>query len=112
MYYDDEMEDTMVMEFNNIEDIIGEIDGIYDSLDDAIREGGVEIISDGYVITNKFKKLTNSEHIDLIVAIYCQETGYNTDGLWWSDKLDILKYSAPRGVIFDSKIDSWDISKQ
>lgn len=37
---------------------------------------------------------------------YAQENGY--DGVWWDEKYDPANYSAPRGVIFQPKLDSWE----
>lgn len=36
---------------------------------------------------------------------YAQANGY--DGVWWDEEYDPKNYSAPRGVIFQSELDSW-----
>ena len=38
-----------------------------------LEDGEIEVSSDGVVITDKFKTVTGSTHIDLIVSIYAQE---------------------------------------
>jgi len=47
----------------------------------------------------------------LLLTIFVEKTT-NYDGIWWNDKLDVSKYSAARGVIFNSKLNNWKISKQ
>lgn len=41
---------------------------------------------------------------------YAEANGY--DGVWWDEAYDPSNYSAPRGVIFQSKFDAWEQSVQ
>jgi hypothetical protein len=35
---------------------------------------------------------------------------HDYDGVWWNEDLSPANYSAPRGVIFQSRLDEWTIS--
>ena len=109
-WYDDEMEDDVCMEFP-----------IYD---EAKKEAGdkedgktIEVNKSGVLPTSKLisssmqGKIEPSQTFDLLLTIFVEKTT-NYDGIWWNDKLDVMKYSAPRGVIFNSKLNNWKISKQ
>jgi hypothetical protein len=64
--------------------------------------------------TDKLKKESMQETIykqmtlDILLTVYI-ETTTDLDGIWWNEVLDIKQLSAPRGVIFNSKLDTWDI---
>ena len=104
-YYDDEMDDTLCQEFDTYEEALAEV------IDDDEKDN-IEKVSGAYIPTEKFKKETGTVfHKDLIVAIYCINKNINVDGLWWDEKLDILRYSAPRGNIFDHIVHTWNIKK-
>jgi len=45
---------------------------------------------------------------DMLLTVFAESAGY--DGVWWADKLDVSRYSAPRGVIFNSKLSSRNIT--
>ncbi len=44
---------------------------------------------------------------DFASIFRAKNRGY--DGVWWDDKLDPLNYSAPRGLIFQDKLPTWEI---
>ena len=103
-YYDDELE--------------SEVYSDYASLKDAKEEAGDELEIkklSGYEPTQKLKTLAHNNYItptgilDYVLPIYAEANGY--DGVWWQDKLDVSKYSAPRGVIVPSKVSSWNFEK-
>jgi hypothetical protein len=49
--------------------------------------------------------------INNYIAIwYAEAHGY--DGVWWNEALDPDGYSAPRGVIFQGKLDRWEIRRK
>lgn len=110
-YYDDEMDQDLSHEFVSYEKLLKELDIDEDEYTEKLEYGEIEVNNDGVVITDKFKTTTGSDHLDLIVSIYAQENKLDIDGLYWRDKLDIRKYSAPRGVIFDDKLSSWVVKK-
>ncbi|GAB0154665.1 hypothetical protein MnBA_40650 [Marinobacterium sp. BA1] len=69
----------------------------------------------GYQATAALCERANVERVDPVIAfeqaalVYLKE---HTDahGVWWQDTLDPLRYSAPRGVIFQSAISAGNIS--
>lgn len=68
-------------------------------------------IKKGLKNTEKLRKETMQNKIDplsifdFLVTVYIENTT-NFDGVWWNDKIDYD--SAPRGVIFNKKINEWD----
>jgi hypothetical protein len=105
-WYNDEIEDELCMFFDNKNDAI-----------DEAGDYGVDIIIDkGYKATNKLKQMSLQKSIgidntfDILLTVYL-DNNTEYDGIWWEEELDVLKYSAPRGVIFNSKLKTWDIKK-
>lgn len=93
----------------------------FEDLEKAKYEAGDEykikrIKIGGLKSTNKLKTETKQSRIDvsqtfdLLLTIFVEKTT-NYDGIWWNDRLDVLDYSAPRGVIFNSKLNDWKIKK-
>lgn len=77
----------------------------------------VIINTEGIKPTDKLKKETRqariapNQSLELLLTIYIEKnTDY--DGIWWEDTLDVSRYSAPRGVIFNSKISEWKADKK
>lgn len=68
----------------------------------------------GIIHTDKLVHITKQINIDpvdvydLLLTVYVEsETSY--DGVWWNDYLDVYNYSAPRGVIFNSRMNKWKV---
>jgi hypothetical protein len=107
-WFDDEMDDTMSTEFDSLEEAQEEADAY-----------GVEPEEvDSFVLDNKGKaywksafssKPSNSLAKDFAIIWFAEANGY--DGVWWNDKLDPDRLSAPRGVIFQSKLPEWSKRK-
>ena len=53
-------------------------------------------------------RIIHNEARDFAPMFWAESQGY--DGCWWHETLDPINLSAPRGVIFQSKLDGW--SKQ
>ena len=103
-YYDDEMEDDLCSTFNSMADAEAEYDEELEHMNVSVDKGGI-------VPTDKLKKETRQNRIEstgvleFVLPIFAEQQGL--DGVWWQDKLDVQRYSAPRGVIVPSKIKSW-----
>ncbi len=103
-YYDDEMEDNLCQTFDSMADAKNEYD-------DELQYMDVTVDKDGIVPTEKLKKETRQTRmsatgiLEYVLPIFAEQQGL--DGVWWQDKLDVQRYSAPRGVIVPSKIKSW-----
>jgi TM2 domain-containing membrane protein YozV len=113
-YYDDDLDEEMHKTFNSEGEVLEELlsMGQYETLDDAIENEAIEINKGGYVATDKLITINEGNNdIKLIVSVYAIEET-NVDGLFWFDELDVGKYSAPRGVIFDHMLSGWEIEKQ
>ena len=65
----------------------------------------------GYIMTDKMRERTLSYDAlinpDQLLAVIYVEDVLDLDGVWWQDKLDVFKYSAPRGVINRHKLKDW-----
>ena len=97
-YYDDELEEEQTFSYKTYEEAKVEAGDEYDIIE-----------HEGYNTTSLFSKRvgkSNSDNLSLIICIYCEdETDF--DGVYWDSETDILRYRAPRGVIFESKLNSW-----
>ena len=106
-WFDDEMDDTLSQTFNSMADAKAEHDEELEYMDVKVDKGGV-------VPTDKLKKETRQNRIEstgvleFVLPIFAEQQGL--DGVWWQDRLDVQRYSAPRGVIVPSKIKSWNFA--
>lgn len=90
-----------------------EFSSLHRSYDDAFVEADEDddciMQVDGWVATDKLCELSRVSKIDAISAfeytaiLYLESLG-QADGIWWDDELDISSLSAPRGVIFPSRL--------
>lgn len=100
--------DGSYMEFDNLDDAEYESDGEYEIK--KSKNYGIKA-TDKLKNKTKQKRIDISSTFDLLLSVYVEDlTLY--DGVWWSDKLDIYSLSAPRGVIFNSKIKDWKIKRK
>jgi 8-oxo-dGTP pyrophosphatase MutT (NUDIX family)/GNAT superfamily N-acetyltransferase len=111
VYWDSEAEEERYIEFPTQEEAEAEMEGM--------GEGGkvVPVKSIAYAGTDKLKQRTNNPSgdqtavaFDLLVTVYAEEQ-LDCDGVWWEDTYDPANLSAPRGVIFPSKLSSWKARK-
>ena len=102
-YWDDELEDTVMMDFESKEEAEEEAD---------FMEAEVTVVSGGgFVPTTKLESRTGvsssiAEAFDHLLTVYV-EANTDFDGVWWEDEVDPLKYSSPRGVISRKKLPEW-----
>ena len=100
----------------------------FDTLEEALEEAGYKTIeeakeddvkikkdSKGVSPTPKFyakmsENFSQAFVLDFLAVVYAEDV-LHLDGVWWADRLSVSKYSAPRGVIFNSMLPSWTKSK-
>jgi hypothetical protein len=98
------------VEFDTLEKALYEA-GV-DSLEQAAEEGiRIEYDPKGYKPTAKFdarigEKVEQAFVLDFLAFAYAEDV-LHLDGVWWNDRLDVLAYSAPRGVIFNAMLPTW-----
>lgn len=73
---------------------------------------GIEKLRETLIATDALRRRAKNDAApvtapDLVSTVYAEKHGY--DGVWCNDRLDVQNYSAPRGVIAASKIESWTI---
>lgn len=99
-YFDDELDSEVFIDFNSKDKALLECDEF-------------DLTSyHGHRSTQKFinfNGVSNKDNIELISVIYV-ENETNLDGVFWNDKLDIDKYSAPRAIILQNKLKNWNIT--
>ena len=106
-YYDDDLDSEVYQEFPTIELAKQEAD----------EDGDIRPYKQGLQPTQKLEQATQQSKIDIsstfdyLLTVYVEQVT-DLDGIWWKDKLDVSKYSAPRGVIFNNKIQTWNITKK
>lgn len=106
-HYDDELGQKVYMEFSTHKEAEQEADDVNDI---KIYKGGIKP-TEKLKFDTKQNKVDVPQTFDLLLTLFVEnDTKY--DGVWWNDKLDTSKYSAPRGVIFNTKLNNWSISKQ
>lgn len=92
---------------------------IYKTYDEYLKYGNAESSyieqTFGYIPTEKLKKISmvdvdlyNVININLFIFL---EKNTSIDGVYWNDDINIKDNIAPRGVIFNSKIDTFKIKK-
>jgi hypothetical protein len=100
-YFDDEMDCDLQSQFSTLADAQEEAESY---------EVEPETKST-FSPTEKMLKIIGKENddISLIIGIYAQ-LHTKTDGVFWDDNLDVIRYSAPRGILFQSKLNEWSHS--
>lgn len=102
-WYDDEMEGEMETLLNSREEAEEEIE---------FNEGTVEEREALTPTKRLTQAMRHSEHtigkpsasaLEDLATVWAEEQGF--DGIWWDDDYQPEHYSAPRGVIFASKVD-------
>jgi hypothetical protein len=111
VYYDSETDEERYMEFLSKEEAEAEL-GNYGDDEKVVPVDGKTVSG-----TDKLKQRTKNPHadetavaFDLLVTVYAEDE-LDCDGVWWQDTLDPASLSAPRGVIFPSKLKSWKAKK-
>lgn len=113
-HYDDEMEDTMCSEYPTLEEALSESG--YGSVEEA-KEDGIEITQNtgGMLPTAKLSSrigepVAQAFTVDFLSMVYAEDV-LKIDGVWWNETLDVSRYSAPRAVIFNTKVPTWKAVK-
>lgn len=111
--YEVETCDDYVMSFDTKKAALVEAEDMYE--DEALNY--IKEIN-GYIGTEALIKLTYARPttqllnpIDLLSTLYFEQLYPNVDGIWWEDEYDPYSYSAPRGVIFNTKLHTWQKAK-
>lgn len=110
----DEDDSIMKMTFDNLEDALQELDdGDEYVLSHSYKESVVlfengepvvfveeqPVLTQDCIQKNRLQSSTNA--LDNLAVLYLEEhKSSNIHGVWWNDRLDVLRYSAPRGGIF------------
>lgn len=99
-WFDDEMDQTMHTLFKNHDEALEEAEDME-----------VDIIPvDDYLSTESFPDetvragMTSIEFMDILLSVYVKNEHPEVYGVWWNDKHDVNRYSAPRGVIHRAKL--------
>ncbi len=98
-YEDDDIGETMYVDFDSIE---------------AARAEGYETakkLPASPTMTSKLAAYMGWRQPELTMSLDALAVAYSDhlglDGVWWQDKLDVGAYSAPRGVILPNRIRGW-----
>lgn len=99
-WFDDEMNQMMHTLFKD-----------HDEAHEEAEDMGTDLIPvDDYLSTESFPDetvragMTSIEFMDILLAAYVKAEHPEVDGVWWNDKHDVNRYSAPRGVIHRVKV--------
>lgn len=100
--------DGSYMEFDDLEKAKYEAGDEYKIRRNKI--GGLKP-TDKLKFDTKQNRIDISQTFDLLLTVFIEKTT-DYDGIWWNDRLDVLDYSAPRGVIFNNKLKNWGVIKK
>lgn len=70
----------------------------------------------GYIGTQKLRDEAICPHLapaatlEILTTVYADKV-LGLDGVWWNEELDVYRLSAPRGVIFNSRLPEWTVTK-
>lgn len=109
-YEDDELEETIEFECSTEEEAEAEAEEIMDAVVGSRMST---------VATKKLAELCHHNpgrisplqipsdfQFDLVLSLWAEEH-LDVDGIWWNERLEPEAYSAPRGVIFASRMSEW-----
>lgn len=105
-YYDDELEDDLkftVTSRDAAEAEAEEVDGAITEIDGLLATAALKTCSHGPCEPAMVQ--------DMIATAFADQA-LDLDGCWWSDTLDPIRLSAPRGVIFERRLGAWDLQKR
>jgi hypothetical protein len=107
-FYDEELANECYQEFDTYEQAHQEAS---DDSDIESFEGYIFGIK-GIEYWKSFcsSPVNNALATDYAPIFYAE--AHNFDGVWWNESLDVPAYSAPRGVIFQSKVNEWKITQK
>jgi hypothetical protein len=107
-YWDDEAEEEMTQTFVSLEEAESE------GYEGEVYERDVLVATEPLVRehwSHRFSApLDDAIAPDMAVLYLLSLTG-KYDGAWWNEELAPEIYSAPRGVIFESKLAEWDVER-
>ncbi len=100
-YYDDELEQDVSWLYFTLEEAETESQGEHD----------IETV-DSYQLSETLKQTVGElSYLTAITLIYVlRQTPY--DGLYWESETDVLRYQAPRGIIFNTQLAHWHKTQQ
>lgn len=113
-WYDSEHEDRVYMTFDNPHlaqlEYEAMAEGFEDELEDAPKiepYEGWKLTPAGLAAVSR-KRVDLSETPEMVAVLYC-ESETKLDGVYWDDILDVDALSAPRAVIFPSRLDGFTV---
>lgn len=101
-YYDDEMEMECIEYSESVESLIDE----FEDKDGIVKQNI-------FIATDKMKKqmlpikFEEKEPFTELFTLFIQAKFPIYDGIWINSDIDVLKYQAPAGTIFDHKLENW-----
>ena len=111
-YYDDEMEDELEFIFDTIDELLEEFPDVED--EDISTDLNWKL-TEGFKLENKSSSKSDFDLTNLHIKYIEQNIltqNENVVGVWWNDNFDPLRYSAPRGGIFNEKLSLFKIYKE
>ena len=112
-WFDDEMEETMSMLVASQEEANAELEELEE------QGGALTVVDPCWVATAKLDEAMgrqpskqpqgDAQVLQDVATVWAQEQGL--DGVWWDDVLDVDRYSAPRGVVFQNVVPTLSFEK-
>jgi hypothetical protein len=105
-YYDSELDDDCEMTVYSLEQAEEEADSMQCDVKKRRGFGPTALLMEMW--SKRFKAQEPPDDFALTVVL---EGIGSWDGVWWHDKLEPMKLSAPRGMMFQSKLSEWQATK-
>jgi hypothetical protein len=110
-YEDDELEEIIEFECETEDEAIAEAEEIFDarvaSKPSTVATRKLAELCDQDPERLGPQKLPTGFQYDLVLSLWAERHLGDVDGVWWNEKLQPDAYSAPRGVIFGSRLADW-----
>lgn len=100
--FEDEDGEEMMMQFATREEAEHEAEAMEEEV-----EGNLDGLKPTPAMVNRIGFVSGLLMVqDHLATLYAEDN--QMDGVWWNDELDVLRYSAPRGVIVPSMVNTWN----
>lgn len=110
-YHDDELERAVEFEMPTLEAAEAEAEEYLDAMIEPLQSTTATVkLAE---LSSHDPRRRGPQHIptdfqfDLVLNLYVEAELPHVDGIWWNEKLDPDRLSAPRGVIFASSVARW-----
>lgn len=105
-WWDDELEDTLMM----LCDTKDEAEMEAEDMEGDVTCVTMQVATDALLERAQQCGSQLTDALELLLPVWVEDATSH-DGVWWHDRLDPDRLSAPRGVIVPSRLERWDATR-